>query len=268
MAWLHRLARMGDTRRVTEAIASGDDVNSVTRDGWTPLLLAAREGHAEVITALLAAGADLNLPHPNGRSPLHFAASNGHLAAVRTLAAAGADVNGVDGQGDTPLIEAAKFNRVEAVEALRELGSNTNWRDRDGMTADDWLSVGGVIGDAEAALERVKGPKVDGLYAATAGMEANVRRKMTEEPNADRFAAIHGRNVWCCSYGLHRFEDPAVHAWAHRLAAILADRALLTECEERYLTGEDFDQARERREKEQRRELRETRKRKRIERGR
>jgi hypothetical protein len=113
----------------------------------------------------------------------------------------------------------------------------------------------------EALLEQVKGSMVNGLYTALPGMEHNVRRKMTEESNPDRFAAIHGRHVWCCSYGLHRFEDPAVHTWAHRLAAILADRALLTECEERYLTGGDLADARRQREKDRRRALREQRKR-------
>ena len=35
-------------------------MNSSTADGWTPLLIAAREGNADVIGAILAAGADVN----------------------------------------------------------------------------------------------------------------------------------------------------------------------------------------------------------------
>jgi hypothetical protein len=244
MAWLHRLARLGDITGVRAALATGDDPNAVTPDGWTPLLLASREGHAEVVAALLTAGASPGLAHTNGRRPLDFAAANGNVEVIRMLAAANADVNTDGGIRGTPLLAAAMFNHRETVEILLALGANGEARDSSGNTAADWLQLGGLVGVTEAQLERTRGPRVDGLIPAGPGLEGIVRRKMAEQPDADRYAAVHGRNVWCCSYGLHRFEDAEVHAWAHRVAAILADRALLTACEERFLTGEELAEAR------------------------
>lgn len=256
MAWLHRLARTGDISGVTKALESGDDPNAVTPDGWTPLLLAAREGHAEVVESLLRAGAHLHVAHPNGRSALHFTCRNGHAEVARRLVAWEMPVDSKTRFGVTPLIEAARGNHPALVEALIELGANPETRDSRGRTAAEWLAVGGDVGEAEKRFLESQPELVDGLRRASPALEQMVRQKMWEEPDADRFAAIHGRNVWCCSYGLHHFEDPAVHAWAHRLAAILTDRALLTQCEERYLSGEELVDARLVRQRRERRALR------------
>ncbi len=256
MAWLHRLARLGDLSGVAKAVAAGDDPNSVTPDGWTPLLLAAREGHVEVVESLLRAGAHLHVAHPNGRSALHFTCRNGHAEVARRLVACGMPVDSKTRFGVTPLIEAARGNHPVLVEALIELGANPETRDSRGRTAAEWLAVGGDVGEAEKRFLESQPELIDGLRRAGPALEQMVRQKMLEEPDADRFAAIHGRNVWCCSYGNLHFDDPTVHEWAHRLAAILAGRALLTQCEERYLSGEELLEARRFRQRRERRALR------------
>jgi ankyrin repeat protein len=60
-----------------------------TREGQTPLLLAAMKGHKEVVEMLLAMdGIDLNPEDPEyGRTPLLWAKVNGHEEIVELLLA-------------------------------------------------------------------------------------------------------------------------------------------------------------------------------------
>jgi hypothetical protein len=253
MAWLHRLARLGDVNGIVEALADGDDLHAVGRCGLTPLMVAAGEGKVGVVRLLLERAAGVHQTDPDGQTALHFAARNGHLEAAKELVAFGACVDTHSASGITPLIEAARRNHSEVVDYLIKLGADPEVRDSVGRSCWEWLQVGGIAGEAETSFNEHRGELLDGLYPANVGHEHAVLRKMAEEPNAERFAAVHGRNVWCCSYGQYRFADPQIHAWAHRLAAILADRESLTACEERYLTGEELEEARAVRAKAERR---------------
>jgi hypothetical protein len=49
---------------------------------------------------------------------------------------------------------------------------------------------------------------------------------------ADEYAARHGRRILVWSYGACRYPDPAVEAWARRVAEVLFTPGLLDACEE------------------------------------
>lgn len=147
MARLHRAARRGDYDEVAAALAGGANVNAVSVHRFSALLLAAREGHYHVVKLLLKAGADTRLAHPNGRTALHFAAGAGRLEVVRLLAAKGADVNAISRIGRTPMIEAALFCHADVVTFLEnEAAADVSRRDPAGLTAAEWLALGGVPG--------------------------------------------------------------------------------------------------------------------------
>ena len=147
MAHLHRAARRGDYVEVVASLAAGADVNAVSVHGFSALLLASREGHYHVVKLLLKAGADTRLAHPNGRTALHFAAGAGRLDVVRLLASAGADVNAVSGGVRTPMIEAAQFCHANVVAFLEnKAAADASHRDPAGLTAAEWLALGGVPG--------------------------------------------------------------------------------------------------------------------------
>jgi uncharacterized protein len=74
--------------------------------GLTPLLLAAREGCAACIEVLAEAGADLNIVTPELHSGLVVALMNGHFDAAGALIRNGADVNLADRVGRTALYAA------------------------------------------------------------------------------------------------------------------------------------------------------------------
>ena len=239
MSRLHRAARMGNYYYVAEYLADGDDVDAIGIRDCSPLMIAAGEGYLAIVYLLLRAGADVSLRHTNQCTALHLAASKGHLAVVKALVAHKADVNALSRSGCNPAIEAAQFNHREVVAFLQSQGSEADQRDREGMTADEWLALGGLHG-------RFNKQFPDGLLSLPGEKkraEDHVRRLMSEGLTADAYAAKHGRHILVFGYGHDHFADPEVEKWAHRVAEVLFNPALLAECEDRYLTGEELGEA-------------------------
>ena len=84
-ATLRRDAQM--IQLLLEASREPEYINSVGRDGWSALGLAARAGDTAVVRALLAAGADrtANCPAGTSKSALDIARLNGKTAVVKLL---------------------------------------------------------------------------------------------------------------------------------------------------------------------------------------
>lgn len=253
MARLHRMSRLGSVNEVAACLAAGENVNAISVHHFSALMIAAQQGQAAVTALLLQAGADVSLTHPNGRTALHLAACGGHLETVRLLVSHGANVNAASRGGDTPALEAAEFNRAEVVAYLHEKGADPDVRGRNNLTAGEWLAEGGGFGRLRrlsprfAALTDPEKPP-----PATPSGEANVARMMAETPNADEFAAHHGRNTLIWSYGVYEYEVPARQAWARRVFEVIRSPELLEQCEEQWLTGDELEAARQHRARRQR----------------
>ena len=151
----------GEVERVERLLESGDAcaaINSYSRDGMTPLHLAAFFGHARIVELLIAhdadvgarsrnatghtplqaalagnfklvaglligAGADVDAADATGWRPLHLAAANNNVEAIKALIAQGADVTVGNGEGHTPLTIAQEKNHREAAALLRRFGA-------------------------------------------------------------------------------------------------------------------------------------------------
>ena len=78
----------------TAVIFVGCDVNTMNRQGSTPLCVACEQGDTEIIEMLLEQpGMDVNAGY--ARLPLHAAVGHGHQAIALKLLEAGCDVNRV-----------------------------------------------------------------------------------------------------------------------------------------------------------------------------
>jgi ankyrin repeat protein len=67
------LVKKGTPNQVQEAIEAGADLRAQDKDGWTPLMYAAKNNpNPEVITTLLKAGADSDAQDKNGVAPISW----------------------------------------------------------------------------------------------------------------------------------------------------------------------------------------------------
>ena len=109
----------GDIEGVIAALAQGGRVTAMNQQGFTPLLVAARNGHADTCGLLLAHGSNVNeVKHDTEHTALHLAASRGHNASVEALLSWGAEVNPHDHAGWTPLSVACQQGHLQCILTL------------------------------------------------------------------------------------------------------------------------------------------------------
>jgi ankyrin repeat protein len=126
----------------------GDYVSRAGFGGATPFWLAAMYGDVETMRTLHAAGADLKLPSRNGTTPLMVAAGLGQtdsrivpesrlLEAVKYLVSLGGDVNEANTGGQTAVHGAAGISAHAIIGYLASQGANLEAKDKGGRTPID-----------------------------------------------------------------------------------------------------------------------------------
>jgi ankyrin repeat protein len=115
-----------DPAKVSMLLAHGADVNVQSKQGRTPLIVAA-QSNQESVRLLLAQGADVKARDDAGITPLMNAALAGDLASVRAMVDKGADVNAeaslFQDFGSTPLMAAACSSNPAIVRYLIAKGA-------------------------------------------------------------------------------------------------------------------------------------------------
>jgi ankyrin repeat protein len=126
----------------------GDYVSRAGYAGATPFWLAAMYGEVETMKTLVAAGADWRLPSRNGTTPLMVAAGLGQtdsrivpepklLEAVKYLVSLGGDVNDANSGGQTATHGAAGISAHSIIGYLASQGANLEAKDKRGSTPID-----------------------------------------------------------------------------------------------------------------------------------
>jgi len=171
--------KKGNASRVTELLKQNPAViNSSTKNGTTPVLLAIYAQHPEIAEALLATGIKPNIfeaaatgrvgrvkelidtsPElvkaysPDGWTALHL--NFGNLEIVKVLLDSGSDINAVskDAFSATPLQGAAAFHKLELARLLIARGANVNCCAAEGGTPLHETAGSGQIEFAKLLLE-------------------------------------------------------------------------------------------------------------------
>ena len=127
---LHWAVDRDDLEAADLLIGAGARVAARTREGVTPIQLAAVNGSAAMLDRLLKAGVDVNAPlTPTGDTVLMMAARTGKTDAIHVLLEAGADVNAKESWGGTtPLMWAVSEGHSAAARILIDAGADVNAR--------------------------------------------------------------------------------------------------------------------------------------------
>ena len=122
----------GDAKQVQAWLERGIDPNSVDPQGFSLLMVAARENQREVVTLLVDRKARINQRTAYGDSALMLACFKGHLDMARLLVARGAEVRN---PGWAPLHYAAFEGHADVIRFLLENGADKNAIARNGYSA-------------------------------------------------------------------------------------------------------------------------------------
>lgn len=150
-------AAIGDEARLQTFLERDPEiVHAWSRDGFTPLHLAAFFGHVGAARLLVEHSADpAVVSHsPLGVAPLHSAAAGDHGDVARLLVEAGADVNARQRGGWVPLHSAASNGDLELVRFLLDRGADPDARQDEGKSAADVAAAKGHSEVAQLLADR------------------------------------------------------------------------------------------------------------------
>ncbi len=134
------------------------DLNTLTEQGESPLMMAVFKGQVEIAQQLIKLGADVN---KTGWTPLHYAATAGHSQLVSILLANYAYIDAESPNKTTPLMMAAHYGTAGVVKLLLEEGADPLLKNDVGLSAIDFAQKANKTDAVEiiAAFVRAKQPK-------------------------------------------------------------------------------------------------------------
>ncbi|HET9643368.1 MAG TPA: ankyrin repeat domain-containing protein, partial [Burkholderiaceae bacterium] len=128
---LHVAAVNGDSDLIKVMGEYVENIDELTPDSRSPLMLAAALGHADAVERLLNLGANRRLADAHEYRAFHLAAAGGHTRIIEMLRPDASEVDAPTRYGTTALMMAAGSGRIEAAQCLMDRGAN--------IEATDWL---------------------------------------------------------------------------------------------------------------------------------
>ena len=187
-------AMKADRAAVRAALARKADVNAPQVDGTTALHWAVEHDDLELTNLLLQAGARVAARTREGVTPIQLAAINGSGLMLDRLLKAGADPNAaLTPSGDTALMMAARTGKTDAVRVLVEAGGAVNARETwGGTTPLMWAASEGHVDAAKLLIGSGADVNARSHYVAAAngrGFEGRTPIANRTEPKVEEFAS-------------------------------------------------------------------------------
>lgn len=133
-ASLLKATERGETSIVRLLLSAGVSPNTQDKEGWTPLMLAARDNRQDILQMLLDSGAHPDVRNHQGSTALMMAAMHDHVTVIALLIKDGAPVDSQTSQGWTALTYAAWKGHQDVVTTLLRHGADAYKKDKDGWT--------------------------------------------------------------------------------------------------------------------------------------
>lgn len=128
---LHEAVTLGYTDQILEMIGEKQDLNTLDKNGYSPVYCAVRGKNLELLQILIRHGADVNICKQGNMTPFCYATSNEYIEIMRMLIKAGADIRTPYysyGSYTSPMKEAlstygSRERNPEVVEILLDAGA-------------------------------------------------------------------------------------------------------------------------------------------------
>jgi len=184
----------GDHQALRTAIARKADVNVAQADGSTALHWAAERDDLEAADLLIAAGAHVAARTREGATPMQLAAVNGSAGMLGRLLKAGGDVNApLTPTGDTALMMAARTGKTDAIQVLLDARADVNAKESwGGTTALMWAVSEGHTPAARLLIDGGADVNARSYYVAAAngrGFEGRTPVASRAEEKPEEFAS-------------------------------------------------------------------------------
>jgi len=135
------------------------DVANLT-EGHTPLMWACVSGNLRIVHFLLEQSANMYKVDVRGYNALHHAIQNNQPLCAHYLISKGVFIDSKDNEGHTPLMWASYLDHEECVRYLISQGADVTSTDNSGLTALHWASLKGQLKTAKVLLHHNADPKV------------------------------------------------------------------------------------------------------------
>ncbi|KAH9603712.1 hypothetical protein KSS87_007463 [Heliosperma pusillum] len=223
---LHLGARLGEVEIIWRLITAGCNLNSVTSEGETAVMICTRYKHKECLKALASAGADFGLVNAAGQSALSLAGSTkwtlGFQQVILDVIRAGKVVKSSNGEVFSSALFVVKANDMPALKILtKQPDVALDDQDKDGYTAAMVAAASGqveafrllVYGGADVSLSNKKGETAFTLS------EACINPEILEKMMLD-YALENKSRAPTTSYALHCAARRGDLGSVRRLAAM------------------------------------------------
>lgn len=108
-----------DYTSINVLLSDGTDIDTVDRQGNTPLMIAAKVGNTRILDIILSHNPNMNKQNKSGTTALMIAAQSGQLPVVKKLVRHGAKPPILEMEGNTALTLASKFGHEEIVDFFK-----------------------------------------------------------------------------------------------------------------------------------------------------